>query len=243
MMNTGKAMMVMLAAVILSATAASAGELKNLKVFPADTGKEKVIEVMKTWTSALGVRCDHCHVQAVPGDFQSFDFASDDKPEKGVARGMMRMVQNINGKLLPQATGENDAAISCVTCHRGVTHPAPLDQIMLMTVQTKGVDAAVERYHNLHERFYGRGTYDFGPQSLVPAIDILAAEGGDMAAAQALMDLTVELYPDDANSRVRLAHLLWRRGDKAGASAALAKALELDPQNRFALRLQQQLER
>ena len=236
-MNTGKTMMVMLAAVMLSTATASAEELKNLKVFPADTGKEAVIEVMKTWTSALGVRCDHCHVQAVPGDFQS-----DEKSEKGVARGMMRMVQDINGKLLPQATGENDAAISCVTCHRGVTHPATLDQVMLMTVQTKGVEAAVARYHNLHERFYGRGTYDFGPQSLVPAIDTLAGEGGDMDAAQALMELTVAQYPEDANSRVRLAHLLWQRGDKAGASAALAKALELDPQNRFALRLQQQLE-
>jgi len=241
MMNMGKTMVIVLVAALTLTTSAVAGELKNLKVFPADTGKEKVIEVMKTWTSALGVRCDHCHVQKVPGDFQSFDFASDEKKDKDVARGMMRMVQGINGKLLPGATGEHDVKISCVTCHRGVIHPATLDQVMLKTVQTKGADAAVTRYHDLRDKYYGRGSYDFGPRSLVPAIETLADTGGDLDAAQMLVELTIEEYPQDAGSRVMLAHILLKKGDKDGASAAIAKALEIDPQNRYALRLQKQL--
>lgn len=229
------------AGLLLLSAVASAEDLKNLKVFPKDTSKETLIEVMKSWTSALGVRCDQCHVQKVPGDFQSFDFASDEKDDKEVARGMLRMVQNINGKFLPAAIGEHDAKISCVTCHRGVMHPATLDQVMLKTVETKGIDAAVTRYHDLRDKYYGRGAYDFGPRSLVPAIETLADTGGDLDAAQKLVELTIEEYPQDAGSHVMLAHLLLKKGDKEGASVAVAKALELDPQNRFALRLQKQL--
>ena len=241
-MTMGKTMTTLLA-VLLLATAASAEELKNLQVFPKDTDKNTVIEVMQKWTGALGVNCTHCHVLKVPGDYDSFDFASDDKPEKKTARGMMRMVAKLNGDLLPAATGEDDARISCVTCHRGLANPATLDQVMLKTVRKGGADAAVARYHKLHDRYYGRGAYDFGPYSLLPAIEKLAAgDETDLAAALELARLAASEHPDSADNQVLVARLLLKKGDRDGAAAAVDKALQLDPQNRRALRLKRQLD-
>ena len=73
---------------------------------------------MNGFTRALGVKCDHCHIVG--------DFAKDDKPEKDVARGMLRMVMNLRenaDKFLP-----GGRQVSCWTCHRGSTKievPAP----------------------------------------------------------------------------------------------------------------------
>ncbi len=241
-MTLGKTKAAVLAVVMMLAAAASAEEMKNLQVFPKDTEKGAVIDVMKKWTGALGVNCTHCHVLTVPGDYDSFDFASDEKPEKKTTRGMMRMVQQLNGGMLANATGEADAKVSCVTCHRGLPNPATLDQVMLKTVQKKGADEAVARYHKLHDRYYGRGSYDFGPDSLMPAIEKLAqGDDADLDAALALAQLAAEEHPDNAGNQVLVAHLLLKKGDKSGATAAVDKALELDPQNRRALRLKQQL--
>jgi len=232
----------LVAVLLLAASSAQAQELKNLKVFPPDTEKRVLIDAMKQWTDALGVRCTYCHVQKVPGDFQSFDFASDDLEHKETARRMLRMVQDLNKDVLPQAAGEDDAHVSCVTCHRGLTNPATLDQVILRKATSEGSTAAVETYHQLRERYYGSGSYDFGPHALVPAIEKLATTGDDPAGARALIDLNIAEYPEDADSRVMLAQLLMMQGDKEGASAAVAKALELDPQNHQAARLQKQLQ-
>ncbi|MEO8505734.1 MAG: hypothetical protein ABI609_17700, partial [Acidobacteriota bacterium] len=35
---------------------------KNLKVLPKDWSRKQVIEIMKTFTAGLGVRCQYCHV-------------------------------------------------------------------------------------------------------------------------------------------------------------------------------------
>ena len=85
-------------------------ELKNLKVFPSSTTKRELTETMKQWSQALGVRCDFCHEQKVPGDFQSIDFASDKIGHKLVARRMLGMVNELNGGPLPRAAGEDSAA-------------------------------------------------------------------------------------------------------------------------------------
>ena len=232
------------AAFLLAGVAAGADDApKNLKVFPKDTGRQELIGVMKQWSQALGVRCDHCHVQAVPGDFQSFDFASDDKDTKNIARRMFEMVRNLNAATLPNAAGEDDARVSCVTCHRGLTNPATIDRVMLRSVDHDGAAAAVARYLELRARYYGSGSYDFGPRALLPLIESLAQRDGGVDDALRFAEMIAELYPEDADSRLVQAQLLLEKGDKAGAAAALAKALELDPDSRQAERLRRQLER
>lgn len=79
---------------------------KNLKVIKDPT---QTMQVMRTFTSGLGVRCDFCHVQG--------DQASDDKHEKIVARMMYTMTEQINSNF------PGGAKVSCYTCHRGAQHP------------------------------------------------------------------------------------------------------------------------
>lgn len=101
---------------------------KNLEVLPAGTEGRAVVMTMRGFTMGLGVRCQHCHVYkgADPDDLSSFDFAADDKPEKEIARTMIRMTRAINGEHLkdvgePRADGE--AKVTCYTCHRGQRRP------------------------------------------------------------------------------------------------------------------------
>ena len=103
----------------------------NLQVLPKDMSRQDVVQTMRTFTRALGVRCQHCHV-GEGNDLSKFDFASDEKPTKKIARAMLTMVMDINTKHLagigepvaPAAPGEPPALkVTCFTCHRGETMP------------------------------------------------------------------------------------------------------------------------
>lgn len=83
---------------------------KNLKVL-TDLPREQLIPVMRSFTVALGVKCDYCHVQG--------DFASDENPKKDIARNMITMSHQI-GKNFPE---DGKRRVTCYTCHRGSTAP------------------------------------------------------------------------------------------------------------------------
>jgi photosynthetic reaction center cytochrome c subunit len=80
----------------------------------------QLIPVMNYMGSSLGVKCTFCHVKN--GD--KWDFVSDEKPEKGSAREMIKMVQGIN-----KTSFKGNPAISCFTCHRGSEHPVRMPQL------------------------------------------------------------------------------------------------------------------
>lgn len=82
---------------------------KNLKILKADGN---LIPTMRSFTAALGVECQYCHVRG--------DFASDDNPKKTVARMMIGMAQDINAKFPPV---EGKMYVTCYTCHRGKNMP------------------------------------------------------------------------------------------------------------------------
>jgi photosynthetic reaction center cytochrome c subunit len=103
----------------------------NLRVLPKDMSRQDVVQVMRGFTRALGVRCQHCHV-GEGNDLSKFDFASDEKPTKKIGRAMIAMVMDINTKHLAgigepaaaSAPGEPPASkVTCFTCHRGETTP------------------------------------------------------------------------------------------------------------------------
>lgn len=215
--------------------------LKNLKVLPSTIGKRGLNDMMKQWTQALGVRCDFCHEQKTPGDSQSFDFASDKIAHKAVARRMFTMVQELNGGPLPRAAGEDDAAVSCVTCHRGLTNPATLDRVVLRTIVEQGEQAGVKKYRELRERYHGSGSYDFGPRTLQAVAESLAADASGLDAALTIGRLNVEMNPSSADGYVVVAQILELKQDKAGAMAAVNEALKLEPDHRHAQRLKQKL--
>ena len=123
------------------------------------------------------------------------NFATDELEHKRVARAMMQMTDAINNKLLPATGREVTLRVRCVTCHRGITKPEQLDDILAAALEEEGVDAAVERYQELRGGHYGAGSYDFGAGTLNGLAETLAREKNDMDGAIRVMELNVELNP------------------------------------------------
>ena len=97
----------------------------NLKVLPKDISHEELDKVMDGFKAALGVKCNFCHA-ASKDDPKHLDFASDAKPEKEIARSMMKMTYRINKKYFHVKDVYNTKAllaVNCITCHRGQAHP------------------------------------------------------------------------------------------------------------------------
>ncbi len=99
---------------------------QNLKVLPKNITKDEIDEVMDGFKVALGVKCGFCHASRAD-DPKKLDFASDEKPEKLMARKMMKMTAKINKKYFHEP-GMDGAmlAISCNTCHNGKEKPQTL---------------------------------------------------------------------------------------------------------------------
>ena len=97
-------------------------QFKNLKVLAPDMTRDALISAMRGYSRALGVRCTHCHVQTATEPKEAMDFVSDAKPEKNVARTMIRMTRAINADYVSKVNEHGDT-VSCGTCHRG--HAVP----------------------------------------------------------------------------------------------------------------------
>ena len=100
----------------------AAPAFKNLQVLPADISREQLMATMKTFSQSLGVRCSHCHVGTEGQPLSTFDFASDDRPAKEIARRMMRMTWRINDEDFG-ITEVPGVKVTCFTCHRGSRRP------------------------------------------------------------------------------------------------------------------------
>jgi len=221
--------LVLLCLVAVPATAQIPDEFTNLEIFPKDIGKRELVSAMRSFASALGVRCNHCHVG--PENLEGMDFATDELEHKRVARAMMQMTDAINSKLLPATGRDSLLRVRCATCHRGIEKPEQLDDILTAAVEEDGVAAAVERYQELRDEYYGSGSYDFSAGTLNGLAETLAREKNDMDGAIQVLELNVELNPDAAYSHMMLGQLHMMKGNKDGAVASLQRALELEPEN------------
>src|SRR4051794_26122586 len=67
----------------------------NLQVLPKDIPRAQLTEIMRSFNTALGVQCAHCHVYVAPGD-PTNDMAADTKPTKVLARVMIQMTNDVN---------------------------------------------------------------------------------------------------------------------------------------------------
>jgi len=101
---------------------AAAPPFKNLQVFPKDITRDQLMSNMKLFAQSLGVRCVHCHVGEEGKPLSTFDFASDAKKEKQVARKMLTMVHRINSEDFG-VKEYKDVKVTCFTCHRGAVKP------------------------------------------------------------------------------------------------------------------------
>jgi hypothetical protein len=91
---------------------------RNIKVFKTMPAGRLIRVMNDGFGRSLGVTCTHCHV---PGRW-----ASDEKPQKQIARDMIAMVNQINTQLLPKIPNLKgpEPGVSCATCHRGMVKPA-----------------------------------------------------------------------------------------------------------------------
>lgn len=94
-------------------TVEQCAENTNIKVLMG-MPESQLLYTMESFETALGVPCTYCHLKK---DGQ-VDFAADDKKAKLTARGMIKMVRDLN-----KNTFRGEPAVSCYTCHHGQISP------------------------------------------------------------------------------------------------------------------------
>lgn len=114
----GALLAVLSSAPAVAQPAQPARPLENIKVLNGWTGTE-VRQEMQRMSAAIGVKCDHCHVQG--------NFPSDEKRAKHTARRMLQLTLALNTEYFPThepAAGESKLGrVTCYTCHQGAATP------------------------------------------------------------------------------------------------------------------------
>src|SRR6185437_1640800 len=106
---------------------------KNLQILPKDISGHDLDSVMHHFTAALGVKCNFCHVRNE--EAKQMDFASDDKPEKKIARKMMLMAIDINknyfkGMDMDMMDKEHDMKDTDSSMHKNMDNKMMMDTSM-----------------------------------------------------------------------------------------------------------------
>ena len=214
----------------------------NLQVLPKDIAKRELVDTMRGFTAALGVRCPFCHVGEEGKPLSTFDFAADTKDTKQNARLMLRMAQSINNENLAKLVNRPAHAVQvqCVTCHHGFNRPRSLEDVLYEEITVKDIDAGVAKYNELRKKYYGGFTFDFRDGSLNNlAQQLLTANKHD--AALAILQLNTQNYPDSPIAYFLLGETYVAKGDKAKAVENYQKSLALAPDNPMAKRKLEEL--
>lgn len=208
-------------------------QFTNLQVLPQEIGKRELLDVMKSFTSALSVRCQHCHIGEEGKPLTTFDFVSDAKTTKQTARVMLQMVQAINNEHLAKVANQS-MPVSCNTCHHGENRPPrPLEEILFELMTTEGTPAAIKKYRDLREKYFGGAVYDFREGTLNRlASRLSAAKKNDDALA--VLKLNAEVNPKAAMTYFFMGEIHLEKGDKAAAIENYKKSLAIAPDNMFA---------
>ncbi len=207
-------------------------EMENLQFFSQEVTRDSIVEVMRGFSFALGVRCQYCHVGGDGISFQGVEFASDDDPDKRKARFMLRMVETLNNSMLPMMADRDAPAseITCKSCHRGRPKPALLTQILRQVLDDEGPEAAVARYRELREQAPMAGMFDFGEWEMNVLGERLRDEGRHRDAI-AIFELNLEHFASSLSILFELSGLYEAVEDVEGAIGYYERVLELSPDN------------
>jgi tetratricopeptide (TPR) repeat protein len=107
-----------------------------------------------------------------------------------------------------------------------------LEAVLAEVVAEQGTSEGLARYHELRERYYGRGAYDFGEGGLVRLARQLG-EKGHRDQALPFLELNVELFPESFRAHFALGEGRLAAGHRALACASYRRALELRPGDPF----------
>ncbi len=215
----------------VSAAAQIPNTFSNLQVLPKDISRAELVSTMRDIASALGVRCAHCHVG--PDNLQGMNFASDERPVKVAARTMLQMVRSINADFMSKVPPGDTTRqqVTCFTCHRRSTKPPlPLPELLLATVNSGGVPAAIAQYRKLRGELLDAGLYDFREHAL-GMLAMGLREQKRLDEALEILRLNAEVFPRSARTQVLLGDITVQKGDLKGGAEYYQRALELDPAN------------
>ena len=117
---------------ILDAPPCSCAAVPELQVLPRDISEDELSQVMLENLRGLGLPrrqsegCLHCHVGDMERPSDTWNWASDAKPEKVKARAMMVMVNEINRDHLAKLEARVDPPVTvrCYTCQCGAYRSA-----------------------------------------------------------------------------------------------------------------------
>ena len=207
-------------------------EPDNLQVLPEGTKGLELGAIMRGYAIALGVRCDHCHV-GEGSDLTKYDFPADDKATKQKARIMIQMLAALNSDYLPKLASVDEhenppMRVTCMTCHRTNNRPVMLDDVLVDVLHADGIDAAVAKYRELREQFYGGFAFDFSAGALAHLGERLAGER-QFAAAIRLAELDIEMNGETAALYWTLGNIQERGEFIADALDSYRKGLALAP--------------
>jgi len=212
----------------------------NLQVLDPDITRNELGMAMLQNTLGLGLPrrqregCLFCHVGDMDKPVDEWDFPSDEKETKLKARAMMAMIRDINANHLSQLDNRLDESftVSCITCHSGRTDPRPLPDVLRESYAADGISATIGKYHELRDRYFGAGAYDFRPRVLIRLADGLAKQGawddslalakvneeahpGETSTASARMSLQVARHIDERSVAAGLEYFDRERGKEA----------------------------
>jgi Photosynthetic reaction centre cytochrome C subunit len=204
--------------------------LVNTKVIPKTTPVIQVIGTMRNFAGDLGVRCQFCHLGQEGQPLGQFDFASDEKRTKLVARQMMLMVQEVNRRVdtLPGHTAGLE--VTCRTCHRGVSKPVPLNALVTDAALAAGSDSALQLYRSLKQRYSNGDAYDFRETSLNTAA-FRVGRANKVSDALAILAFNESMFPNSSGLSVFRGNILLMKADTSGAAAAFREAIRRDSTN------------
>ncbi len=198
---------------------------ENLTVLPETTSGEELSNVMRSFTSSLGVRCSFCHVGE--GPLSDYDFVSDEKQAKEKTRVMMRMTGAINKEYIAELADHEEEPqerlqVKCITCHRNAARPMMLEDLLAETHARGGIEETLAGYEELREAYFGGFAYDFRAGTLTALAQQLA-EQGNADDALKVLDREIELHNDHTDAY----HLQGNIHAEAGRTAEAIASYEL----------------
>ena len=228
----------------VAAGAQTPAPAQNLRHFPKDIPRDQLIQRMREFSFALGVRCEYCHdaPEGVPPGPDAF--ASDVKPAKLKARAMLKMVDQLNSSTLAAlpSRAEPRVEVTCATCHRGLPLPKTLQTTLYEITERDGAAAAIARYRELRQTQTLSGRYNFGEWEINELARRLT-ESGDRPAAITILEMNGEFYAKSASIDFMLAELHLAEGDREKALQRYRLTLEKNPQHQTAQRRIEELQK
>lgn len=210
-------------------------KFQNLQALPTGIARDSLVQIMRGFSFALGVRCQYCHAGGDGISFAGVAFDSDEKPAKRKARFMIRMVDSLNRIVLAALPGRSEPPVSvqCATCHRGLSKPTTIQEVLARTIEQSGVDSAIKQYRGLRERVAINGYYDFTEWRINELARHLVA-AGKTAEAIAILEMNAEFNPRSGSIPFELGELYRQRGERDRAIAAYQRVLQINPDNQQA---------